>query len=154
MVKEKGHVEMNILLSVNARNEKNGYVFGYVIKKQGKTAAEHTSIRTDKGRDSLKTLQLEEIIDGLAKLRGLVEHEDVLTIEIENRWVYEWLELEREQQKYIQQIDKVFDILNTLDCKYRFLHNETPQVNLLLDKGVQKEKVKLLSSVEMMEGLL
>ena len=77
-----------------------------------------------------------------------------LTIEIENRWVYEWLELEREQQKYIQYIDKVFDILDTLDCKYRFLHNETPQVNLLLDKGVQKEKVKLLSSVEMMEGLL
>lgn len=145
---------MNILLSVNARNEKNGYEFGYVIKKQGKTVAEHTSIRTDKGRDSLKTLQLEEIIDGLAKLRGLVEHEDVLTIEIENRWVYEWLELEREQQKYIQYTDKVFDILDTLDCKYRFLHNETPQVNLLLDKGVQKEKVKLLSSVEMMEGLL
>lgn len=145
---------MNILLSVNARNEKNGYVFGYVIKKQGKTVAEHTSIRTDKGRDSLKTLQLEEIIDGLAKLRGLVEHEDVLTIEIENRWVYEWLELEREQQKYIQCTDKVFDILDTLDCKYRFLHNETPQVNLLLDMGVQKEKVKLLSSVEMMEGLL
>jgi hypothetical protein len=145
---------MNVLLSVNARNEKNGYVFGYVIKKQGKTVAEHTSIRTDKGRDSLKTLQLEEIIDGLAKLRGLVEHEDVLTIEIENRWVYEWLELEREQQKYIQYTDKVFDILDTLDCKYRFLHNETPQVNLLLDKGVQKERVKLLSSVEMMEGLL
>lgn len=145
---------MNVLLSVNARNEKNGYVFGYVIKKQGKTVAEHTSIRTDKGRDSLKTLQLEEIIDGLAKLRGLVEHDDVLTIEMENRWVYEWLELEREKQKYIQQIDKVFDILDTLDCKYRFLHNETPQVNLLLDKGVQKEKVKLLSSVEMMEGLL
>lgn len=145
---------MNVLLSVNARNEKNGYVFGYVIKKQGKTVAEHTSIRTDKGRDSLKTLQFEEIIDGLAKLRGLVEHEDVLTIEIENRWVYEWLELEREQQKYIQYTDKVFDILDTLDCKYRFLHNETPQVNLLLDKGVQKEKVKLLSSVEMMEGLL
>ena len=145
---------MNVLLSVNARNEKNGYVFGYVIKKQGKIVAEHTSIRTDKGRDSLKTLQLEEIIDGLAKLRGLVEHEDVLTIEMENRWVYEWLELEREQQKYIQYTDKVFDILNTLDCKYRFLHNETPQVNLLLDKGVQKEKVKLLSSIEMMEGLL
>lgn len=145
---------MNVLLSVNARNEKNGYVFGYVIKKQGKTLAEHTSIRTDKGRDSLKTLQLEEIIDGLAKLRGLVEHEDVLTIEIENRWVYEWLELEREQQKYLQYTDKVFDILDTLDCKYRFLHNETPQVNLMLDKGVQKEKVKLLSSVEMMEGLL
>ena len=145
---------MNVLLSVNARNEKNGYVFGYVIKKQGKTVAEHTSIRTDKGRDSLKTLQLEEIIAGLAKLRGLVEHEDVLTIEIENRWVYEWLELEREQQQYIQQIDKVFDILDTLDCKYRFLHNETPQVNLLLDRGVQKERVKLLSSVEMMEGLL
>lgn len=145
---------MNVLLSVNARNEKNGYVFGYVIKKQGKTVAEHTSIRTDKGRDSLKILQLEEIIDGLAKLRGLVEHDDVLTIEIENRWVYEWLELEREQQKYIQYTDKVFDILDTLDCKYRFLHNETPQVNLLLDRGVQKEKVKLLSSVEMMEGLL
>lgn len=145
---------MNVLLSVNARNENKGYVFGYVIKKQGKTVAEHTSIRTDKGRDSLKTLQLEEIINGLAKLRGLVEHEDVLTIEIENRWVYEWLELEREQQKYIQYIDKVFDILNTLDCKYRFLHNETPQVNLLLDRGVQKEKVKLLSSIEMMEGLL
>lgn len=145
---------MNVLLSVNARNEKNGYVFGYVIKRQGKTVAEHTSIRTDKGRDILKTLQLEEIIDGLAKLRGLVEHDDVLTIEIENRWVYEWLELEREQQKYIQYIDKVFDILDTLDCKYRFLHNETPQVNLLLDRGVQKEKVKLLSSVEMMEGLL
>lgn len=145
---------MNVLLSVNARNEKNGYVFGYVIKKQGKTVAEHTSIRTDKGRDSLKTLQLEEIIDGLAKLRGFVEHDDVLTIEIENRWVYEWLELEREQQKYIQQIDKVFDILDTLDCKYRFLHNETPQVNLLLDRGVQKERVKLLSSIEMMEGLL
>lgn len=145
---------MNVLLSVNARNEKNGYVFGYVIKKQGKTVAEHTSIRTDKGRDSLKILQLEEIIDGLAKLRGLVEHEDVLTIEIENRWVYEWLELEREQQKYIQQIGKVFDILDTLDCKYRFLHNETPQVNLLLDRGVQKERVKLLSSIEMMEGLL
>lgn len=145
---------MNVLLSVNARNEKNGYVFGYVIKKQGKIVAEHTSIRTDKGRDSLKTLQLEEIIDGLAKLRGLVEHEDVLTIEIENRWVYEWLELERKQQKYIQYTDKVFDILDTLDCKYRFLHNETPQVNLILDKGVQKERVKLLSSVEMMEGLL
>lgn len=145
---------MNVLLSVNARNEKNGYVFGYVIKKQGKTVAEHTSIRTNKGRDSLKILQLEEIINGLAKLRGLVEHEDVLTIEIENRWVYEWLELEREQQKYIQYTDKVFDILDTLDCKYRFLHNETPQVNLLLDMGVQKERVKLLSSVEMMEGLL
>lgn len=145
---------MNVLLSVNARNEKNGYELGYVIKKQGKTVAEHTSIRTDKGRDSLKTLQLEEIINGLAKLRGLVEHEDVLTIEMENRWVYEWLELEREQQKYIQYIDKVFDILDTLDCKYRFLHNETPQVNLLLDMGVQKERVKLLSSVEMMEGLL
>lgn len=145
---------MNVLLSVSARNEKNGYVFGYVIKKQGKTVAEHTSIRTDKGRESLKTLQLEEIIDGLAKLRGLVEHEDVLTIEIENRWVYEWLELEREQQNYIKYTDKVFDILDTLDCKYRFLHNETPQVNLLLDKGVQKERVKLLSSVEMMEGLL
>ena len=145
---------MNVLLSVNARNKKNGYVFGYVIKKQGKTVAEHTSIRTDKGRDSLKILQLEEIIDGLAKLRGLVEHDDVLTIEIENRWVYEWLELEREQQKYIQYTDKVFDILDTLDCKYRFLHNETPQVNLLLDRGVKKEKVKLLSSIEMMEGLL
>ena len=145
---------MNVLLSVNARNEKNGYVFGYVIKKQGKIVAEHTSIRTDKGRDSLKTLQLEEIINGLAKLRGLVEHDDVLTIEMGNRWVYEWLELEREQQKYIQYTDKVFDILDTLDCKYRFLHNETPQVNLLLDRGVQKEKVKLLSSVEMMEGLL
>lgn len=145
---------MNVLLSVNARNEKNGYVFGYVIKKQGKTVAEHTSIRTDKGRDSLKTLQLEEIIDGLAKLRSLVEHEDVLTIEIENRWVYEWLELEKEQHKYIKYIDRVFDILDTLDCKYRFLHNETPQVNLLLDRGVQKERVKLLSSIEMMEGLL
>ena len=145
---------MNVLLSVNARNEKYGYLFGYVIKKQGRTVGEHISIRADKSRDSLKTLQLDEIINGLAKLRGLVGHEDVLTIEMENRWVYEWLELEREQQKYIQYIDKVFDILDTLDCKYRFLHNETPQVNLLLDKGVQKEKVKLLSSIEMMEGLL
>lgn len=92
---------------------------GFLIEKEGRVV--HSDV--SKMSDDYKRGIFLSLYDGILVVRGMVDHDSMLTIVLQNRNVAEWV-LNRDEykcSKYSDVSDKVFDLIDELDCKYRIV---------------------------------
>ena len=109
----------------------NGGVIDYSV---GKTVS-----------DNIKEDVLLSMTKGLRACRSHISHDDILYIEVQNRHLCEWLNGSKEYKGYSDYLDMVFEVLESLDCRYRFIFVDKPTCKSIVEKG--KVEVKG-SSVE------
>lgn len=132
---------MNYRLSIYADrvNKKNGYVLlcnGSVISS--KVVRFHG--------DNIKENALSILHTALLASRTVVSHDDVITIEVQNPHLYNWLDGLVDYDGYDDYLDKVFDVLEMIDCRYKFYFTKTPFAKgYIKSRDFSREK---LSSVE------
>lgn len=112
---------MNYRLSICSVRTKGKH--GYVIEAGGKTI--ETSV------SNISSMNLKEDILGLlAKalraVKPLVNHEDLLAIEIQNVHLQQWLSGTVDYKDYSEPLGAVFDVLESIDCRYRFIFKAEP----------------------------
>lgn len=82
--------------------------------------------------------------DGLISVRSLVGHSDMLTIVIQNPSIVSWIQYgdEKKYDKYSEVSDEVFDLLDELDCKYRFVSAGSQDLKKRVSRVAKKREVK------------
>lgn len=139
---------MNYRLSTYA--DRVGRKIGYTLEAKGSVIDE--KISKFKG-NNIKENALEALYAGLCACRGRLKHEDLLMIEVQNVHLCNWLNGLIEYKDYSEGLDKVFAMLESLDCRYRFIFMLKPFVKgYMADKGITKVDVSsvddLMSSFE------
>ena len=76
--------------------------------------------------DNIKENALECVYRGLKAVSGIVTHDDVVLIEVQNIHLCEWLMGMKEYDGYNEKLDKVFEVLEGMDCRYRFVLEKKP----------------------------
>lgn len=84
--------------------------------------------------DNIKENILETVYQGIKMARVYVKHEDILFIEIQNVHLCEWLNGMKEYSGYETGLDKVFDVLESTDCRYKFSFIRRPYAMVYLEK--------------------
>ena len=112
---------MNYRLSIAALRVKGKR--GFVIERKGMTleASVHKSSSSNLKEDILNT-----VTEGLRVIRPYIKHEDILFIEIQNQHLQQWLSGMVEYKDYADALDRVFEVLENLDCRYRFIFVKDP----------------------------
>ena len=70
---------------------------------------------------NIKINALDIIERGLRSARVIVKHEDLLVVEVQNRHIKGWLSGETAYTDYFEEIDRLLEVLDSIDCKYRML---------------------------------
>ena len=91
--------------------------------------------------------------DGLISVRNLVKHDDMLTIVIQNPSIVSWIQYsdEKKYDKYSEVTDEVFDLLDELDCKYRFVSAGSQDLKKRVSRVAKKKEVKELGVVDILD---
>ena len=136
---------MNIRLSVYADrvHKKKGYiteVTGRVIDKK---------IRSFEG-DNIKENALSMILKGLLSCRNRVSHEDVIIVEVQNQHLTSWLNGFKEYKEYAEYLDSIFEVIENLDCRYRFVFVSKPSAKDFVSFGSVSTMVENTVSVDSM----
>ncbi len=75
---------------------------------------------------NIKENAIRACINGLQLAKGVVFHDDLLTIEIQNRHLAEWIAGAVEYKGYTDSLDKLFELLDSIDCRYIVAFVEEP----------------------------
>lgn len=129
---------MNIKLSVYCSRPKG--TVGYAIYIGGSVVESSISKIVS---NNIKEEVLVSLAKGLRACRNHINHEDILYIEIQNQHLCSWLSGCVEYKGYSNHLDAVFEVLESLDCRYRFMFNDKPDNKKLVESG--KVSVKGLS---------
>lgn len=132
---------MNIRLSCGADIKKCRGAF--IVYKGGKVEVKDSFAISYKGDEAtLKEYTFESLIRGLRSVRGFVNHEDLLLIELPNTHMVDWLNGKREYKGYNKYLDGISEIIDTLDCRYLFAKSNVKDVKKVLsDEKVSKMKI-------------
>lgn len=95
----------------------------YICELKGRTVFQSVFRWVDAGH---KENMLEAVYRGLRSLRNVVQHEDTVYIEVQSKFLCDWLSGYQPYRSHIEYIDKVLVDLNGLDCKYMFVYREKP----------------------------
>ena len=93
---------------------------GYSIIVDGKTVKEEIVKSTT---DDKKVGILSELKRGLLNVKTYTKHDDTLMIVLQDKLITKWFytyKAEKKYQKYLDMMDELSDIIEELDCKYRF----------------------------------
>lgn len=96
---------------------------------------------------------LETVYRGIRYAKDKVSHEDILYIEVQNQYLCNWLSGLIEYKEYQEQLDRVFDALEGIDCKYRFSFTKNKYAlqcvkNRELSKPVMSDMMTILSTMK------
>lgn len=91
---------------------------------------------------------------GLRLASNVVTHNDLLTIELQNRHVVDWLSGKKEYKEYNEWLDLVSSTLETLDCTYMYVFSAEPRAKrgTSFKTTTQLATVGVSSLVEDLEG--
>lgn len=112
---------MNIKLSVCTNRVKGKS--GYAVYIDGDVKASNVGGLTS---NNIKEDILNKLAKGLRACREFVSHEDILYIEIQNQHLCSWLDGKVEYKGYSEGLDSVFEVLESLDCRYKFMFVKVP----------------------------
>lgn len=127
----KGYVKMNIKLSIYENRKKA--LQGFLIEKNGEIV--DYKVRNSKSTNS-KKLILESLYEGLKSAKFQVKHDDVLVIEVQNSYVAQWVSGSKYANGFEAELDRVMNILESIDCQYRVIFNRIPRANLVVSEGI------------------
>ena len=140
---------MNIKLSCTA-DKKMGRG-AYIIYKGGKrVVSESFSIKGMGESSTLKEYVFVAVTKALLSVRNIVNHEDLLLIELPNNHMVEWLNGSKEYKGYNKYLDEISDIIDTIDCRYLFTKSDVNEVKKMLEV---KEEEKIQGIMEAFEGM-
>lgn len=122
---------MNIKLSVYTNRVKGKS--GYVVFIDGRGRSTEVS-----GMVSINIKEdiLTKLAKGLRQCRQYVSHKDILYIEIQNQHLCNWLNGKVEYKSYNTYLDEVFEVLESLDCRYKFVFVKEPVMKRLIHSEV------------------
>lgn len=129
---------MNIKLSVYSSRTKGKS--GYAIYEKGSVIDSRVSCTSS---SNIKEDVLISLSKGLRSCRGRVSHDDILYIEIQNQHLCSWLSGCVEYKGYSKYLDEAFSVLESLDCRYKFMFVGKPTAKKLIEEG--KVEVKGVS---------
>lgn len=120
---------MNYKLSVSVVRPKRKYCF--VIEAKGDELESRIG-----SIDSLvlKSEELKALTLGLRACRAYVKHDDLLIVELHNQHLCGWLNGSVEQKGYEKEMDEALDVLESLDCRVKFITKDKPYARVYLDK--------------------
>lgn len=131
---------MNYKVSVYASRPHGKRCF--LMESDGKSIQEKVS--TFKG-NNIKENALECVMQGLSACKPIVRHSDYVVIEIQNRHLAEWLNDfngSTGYESYDIILDKIFNVLDNLDCRYNFVFVKEPYAKkYLLEARISKVAV-------------
>lgn len=135
---------MNYKLSIGVDRPKGKAC--YVLELGGREI--DSKIQKIKSRN-IKEEALNILEIGLRSCRSIVKHDDILIIDIQNRHLHQWLDESVEYNGYNESLDKVFDTLDTLDCRYRFSFNPKTYALKYIDKYGKTDTIQGSSIADM-----
>ena len=119
----------------------------FILEGDGRVLSEKVSKFSG---DNIKENALTCVYQGLIACKGVVTHDDILVIEVQNSHLCEWLNGLSEHKNYSEALEKVFDMLDKVDCRYRFCHDVEPTTKRYLKKS-EITKVEVSSVDDMMK---
>lgn len=99
---------------------------GFALVRDGKSLIAKAFTGKNKRELLLRNLQR-----GVVAGKDFVKHNDILIIEINDSYIYNWLKEDSPNTNYLDQFTATHVALNKLICKYRFVLNTKPIVNRL-----------------------
>lgn len=99
---------------------------GFALVRDGKSLIAKAFTGRNKREVLLRNLQR-----GVVAGKDFVKHNDILIIELNDSYVYNWLKEDSPNTNYLDQFTATHVALNKLICKYRFVLNTKPIVNRL-----------------------
>jgi len=105
---------------------------GFTLEVKGKTVESYVG---KMATGNIKTEILSTIVKGLRVCRSHLCHEDILYIDVQNRHLQQWLDGFIEYKEYVEGLDEVFDVLESLDCRYKFVFNSNPYAGMFIERN-------------------
>ena len=103
----------------------------FAVEKGGTTV--HANVFPSKTLNMKKGV-LDVIAKSLRVAKQYVSHEDTMFIEVQNQHLCEWLSGLVEYKDYAEELDEVFSVLESIDCRYRFIYVKEPYAKSLMKK--------------------
>lgn len=125
---------------------------GYSVIVDGKTVKEEIIKATSSDK---KQGLLEELKRGILNTKGFVNHSDTLMIVLQDKLITRWFytyKAEKKYQKYLSIMDEISDIIEELDCKYRFICLEDYLTKRKVPAG-ELSTVKTMNLAEAFSGM-
>ena len=119
---------------------------GYVLFYKGSVLAEKVISFKSGG---LKEKTLHCIYIGVKECVSKVQHENILTIEIPNKYLCSWLNGMIEYKGYTEQLEKIFNVIENLDCRYVFRYSEAPLAKRYISKA-DLTKMQVTAAVDLL----
>lgn len=116
----------------------------YVIETSGFTRASKVAPKVN---SNVKKGVLEVLEVALRETKPMVSHDDIVIIEIQNKHLCEWLTGLVEYKDYVVEMDAVFDVLENMDCKYRFIYVKEPYAKDFMTRNEVEKELKGCSSL-------
>lgn len=139
---------MNIILSCYAVKGKGCFV----LEKEGKVFHKEVFSIRKSDESTLKEYTFEAILKGLKYARTLVNHEDLLLIELHNTHLVKWLNGQTDYKGYEVYLDSIFSLIETLDCRYLFSKTDVKKAKKVLSEGTPVAQ-KLEGALSVFDGL-
>ena len=137
-----------MLLSVYGASSTKGKV-SIIVNKNGKNVIKKVLKCSE---SNPKKGILVAVAAGLKECRQYVSHDDFLVIEVQNWHLVEWLNEVTFYKGYTQYLDDVYSVLETLDCKYRFVFQDKPSAESIIDDMVEEVNMFGVDVLTSMEG--
>lgn len=133
---------MNVVLTCYAKKGKGSFV----LEKEGKIIYKDI-FNIHKDDCSLKEYIFESLIRGLRVARSNVSHDDLLLICLQNNHMCEWLNGAKDYKDYSSYLDTVYDIIDSIDCKYLFSHSNVKKAKSIINEDIVKEELSGIDSI-------
>ena len=134
---------MNCRLSCGA-DRKIGKI-GFTYEKSGRIVKSGV-FKTVSG--NAKENMLESIIRGMRACRNEIQHDDLLVIEVQNQHLAQWLSGEIVYKGYEDYLDRLFDTLERMDCRYKFSYVAKPYaLEYIKTHEISREKLSSMNSL-------
>lgn len=118
---QEKRVIMNYRLSICTLRTKGKH--GYIIEVGGRPLETYVSGLSSM---NLKKDVLELLPKALRAVKPYVKHEDLIAIEIQNTHLQQWLSGLVDYKDYSDELDRVFEVLESIDCRYKFIFRPEP----------------------------
>ena len=134
---------MNCRLSCGANRKLKKIGYTYEVGGRIEDSGVFKTVSTN-----MKENILESITRGMKACRGKVHHEDLLIIEVQNQHLAQWLSGEVTYKGYEDYLDRLFDVLESMDCRYKFMFVPKPYaLSFIENNNIKKEQMSSISSL-------
>lgn len=133
---------MNIVLNCAAKKG----LGAFNVYKEG-FESYYSVFKVGSREERLKGYILGAVLEGLKYAKGIVAHEDLLLINIQNSQIVDWLSFYEDKKEYNYILDVIYDVLDSVDCRVMFVFDKVKSTFKRLEEGPSGLEVSSVSSL-------